>query len=460
MLIILQLFVIGCFGVIIIALFREKTDFLTYSVVAMFAAVVATFIFSPFLPKETAPEGITIDGLILSIEWEVIFFLIGIFGIVEILHDKHIFQEIALRITNKFHTNTRSFFWVICLISTFTAAFIEDLSVAIIFIPMIISTSEKMKINPAPILMGMTICINLAATLTPFGSAQNILIATDFGLSASWFFIYMGLYFLIGTFLTLYLLDRFILRKNLSEIWVPHCDEYSEPTQQEYLEEHELVIVENHIDSKLFYRNLIALIIFFTLLILIPSIIFVGILGFLIFLFINPRNDKQGTKRVQISHYISKIDFKLIFFFICLFILVYCMEINGTISFIEGIVEYIAPNNLFLLSIMILIMSSLLSGFLDNVPVTVLFIPIIGVLSSTGFAQAPLLIAFILGVNLGGNIFPQGSAADMMTLELSTKFCVDDMNYKRLLKVGGLFALLHIALGIAYLAFIIYLTPL
>ena len=341
-----------------------------------------------------------------------------------------------------------------------SAAFIEDLSVAIIFIPMIISTGEKMKINPAPILMGMTICINLAATLTPFGSAQNILIATDFGLSASWFFVYMGFYFLIGTFLTLYLLDRFILRKNLSEIWVPHCHENSEPTQQEYIEEHELVIVEKHIDSKVFYRNLIALFIFFILLILIPSIIFVGILGLLIFLFINPRHDKEGTKRIQISHYLSKIDFKLIFFFICLFILVYCMEINGTISFLEGIVEFLAPNNLFLLCIMILIMTSLLSGFLDNVPVTVLFIPIIGVLSSSGFAQAPLLIAFILGINLGGNIFPQGSAADMMTLELSSKYCVDDMNYRRLLKVGGLFALLHIVLGIAYLAFIIYLTPL
>jgi len=325
---------------------------------------------------------------------------------------------------------------------------------------MIISSSEKMKINPAPILLGMTICINLAATLTPFGSAQNILIANDFGLSTTWFFTYMGLYFLIGTFLTLFLLDRFTLKKNLAQIWVPHCEEYEEPVEQEYIVEHELVIVENHIDSKVFYRNLVALFAFLILLILIPSIIFVGILGLLIFLFINPRKDKEGTHRVEISYYLSKIDFKLIFFFMCLFILLYCMEINGTIKFIESIVQFIAPNNLFLMSIMILLMTSLLSGFLDNVPITVLFIPIIGVLSNSGFAQAPLLIAFILGINLGGNILPQGSAADMMTLELSTKFCVYDMNYKRLLKVGGLFALLHITLGIGYLAFIIFLTPL
>ena len=98
--------------------------------------------------------------------------------------------------------------------------------------------------------------------------------------------------------------------------------------------------------------------------------------------------------------------------------------------------------------------TSLLSGLLDNVPVTVLFLPIIGALTQppVEFASAPLLIAFILGINLGGNILPQGSAADMMTLELSNKYCADDLNYKRLFKVGGIFAVLHILLGIGYLA--------
>jgi len=68
-----------------------------------------------------------------------------------------------------------------------------------------------------------------------------------------------------------------------------------------------------------------------------------------------------------------------------------------------------------------------------------------------------MLIAFILGINLGGNIFPQGSAADMMTLELSEKYCADDLNYRVLLKVGGIFAILHILLGIGYIAIIVFL---
>ncbi|MFW9826556.1 MAG: SLC13 family permease [Candidatus Thorarchaeota archaeon] len=448
MIFLLQLFVIFCFIIVIIALFREKTDFLAYSVLAMLAAATATYLFSP--------DPISLEDFFQAIDWTVIFFLISMFTIVAILEDKHIFNEIALRITKKFNTNTRQFFWVICLISTFSAAFIEDISVAVIFIPMIINTSEKLKINPTPILMGMTICINLAATLTPFGSAQNILIADKFQLTSIWFFVNLGLYFIIGAFITLFLLDKLFLKKHLKEIWIPHCSEYEEPLNQKTVREHELIIIEESINSKVFYKNLVALLILFALLIIIPNILFVGLLGMLIFVFINPRLKESGRKQPAISHYLKKVDFKLIFFFICLFILVYCFEITGIIVIIEEFMNFIAPEQIFLLSIFILVFTSILSGFLDNVPVTVIFIPIINVLVSSGFSATPLLIAFILGINLGGNFLPQGSAADMMTLELSSKYCVDGMNYKRLLKVGGLFALFHIILGISYLAIITF----
>jgi Na+/H+ antiporter NhaD/arsenite permease-like protein len=444
----LQIFVIACFIVVIIALFREKTDFLTYSIAAMFAAVVATF--------WILPNHISIEDIILSIEWEVIFFLIALFTIVEVLEDKHIFNEVAFRITDKFHTNTRKFFWVICIISTLSAALIEDISVAIIFIPMIITTSDRLRINPAPILLGMTICINIASTLTPFGSAQNILIANVFQLNSLWFIINLGIYFVVTTFLTLILLDRFVLKKSLDDIWCIHCLELNEPTDIEHYKEHELIIMEEHIDKKIFNKNMIALMIFVVILFVIPDILFAGILGALIFVMVNPRKGEDGKKRPDISFYLSKVDFKLVFFFICLFILVFCMEVNGTLAFLEALVLEVSSENLFLMCIFVLIVTSVLSGFLDNIPVTVLFIPIIQVLViDTGFAVTPLLIAFILGINLGGNIFPQGAACDMLTLEYSKKNHVEDLSYKRLLKVGGIFAILHIFLGIIYLGVIV-----
>jgi len=448
MLILLQIFVISCFIVVIVALFRENVDFLTYSMGAMLTAATATFFFSP--------EVVSMEEFFQSVNWEVVFFLISMFTIVAILEENLIFQEIARRITNKFSTNTRGFFWVICLISTGSAAFIEDISVAIIFIPMIIKTSEKMKITPTPILLGMTICINLASTLTPFGSAENVLIANQFSLTSQWFFFNLGVYFIIGTLSTLLLLDYFIVKKHLTDIWIPHCEENKEPLEIGHLEGHELVILEAPIDKKVFYSNMISLGVLFVLLIVIPNILFVGFLGMLIFVFINPRRRESGKGKPDLSYYFTKVNFKLVFFFISLFVLLFCFEKVGIIQFLEDFVINIAPANLFLLCIFILVITSILSGLLDNLPVTVLFIPILQVLMDAGFSATPILIAFILGINLGGNILPQGSAADMMTLELSAKYCVDEMNYKRLLKTGGIFAIYHIILGVAYLAVLIF----
>jgi len=450
MLLLLQIIVISCFIVVIIALFREKSDFLYYSLVAMLVAAAATFLLSP---------GVSTEEVFLAVDWEVIFFLVSLFTIVAILEEQYVFQEVARRITTKFSTNTRKFFWVICLISTVSAAFIEDVSVAVIFIPMIISTSQKMKINPAPILLGMTICINLASTLTPFGSAENILIANHFALSSTWFFTNLSIYFVVGTLSTLFLLDRFILKKHLGDIWIPHCEENEEPQEIEHYEEHELVILEEPLDKKIFYKNIIGLGIFFILLIFIQNILFVGLLGMLLFVFINPRRNAAGKRKPDISFYLTKVDFKLVFFFISLFILVFSFEKAGIIALLEYFVLAITPPNLFLLCVMILVITSVLSGLLDNVPVTILFIPIIEVLTAPPieFSTIPIMIAFILGINLGGNILPQGSAADMMTLDLSKRYCADDLNYRRLLKVGGLFAIYHIVLGIGYLAILIFL---
>lgn len=452
MIIFLQIFVISCFLVVIIALFREKVDFLTYSVGAMLLAATATFFFSP--------DDVTMEDFFHSINWEVIFFLISMFAIVAILEENQIFQEIARRITTRFSTNIRQFFWIICLISTLSAAFIEDISVAIIFIPMIIKTGQKMKINPAPILLGMTICINLASTLTPFGSAENLLIANLFSLSSQWFFVNLGIYFIIGTLSTLLLLDFLVVRKHVTVFWIPNCEESEESKvsteELDSIEEHELTIVEDPIDKKVFYKNLTALGIMFIILIVIPNIVFVGLLGMLIFVFLNPRKRDTGKCKPDISNYLTKIDFKLVFFFISLFILVFCFESVGIIKLLEDFVLAVAPTDLFILCIFILLVTSLLSGLLDNLPVTILFIPILQVLLDAGFSSTPLLIAFILGINLGGNILPQGSAPDMMTLELSHKYCVNDMNYRRLLKTGGLFALYHIVLGIIYLAVLIF----
>ena len=68
-----------------------------------------------------------------------------------------------------------------------------------------------------------------------------------------------------------------------------------------------------------------------------------------------------------------------------------------------------------------------------------------------GFSAIPLLFAFIIGINLGGNLLPQSAACDLMTLKKAQDNNVENLNYKRLFKMGLIFAIIHILLLIGYL---------
>lgn len=490
----LQIIIGICFLGIVVTLFLESKDYLTYSLLFLLIIGISSY----FLNHELFAEPDIEEQIILSIDWRVIVFLLCLFSIVEILNDQKVFHEIALKIVNRFHNKPRHMFYALSITSTFIATVIEDLSVAIVFIPIIIEACRKMRVDPTPYLFGVTICINLASTLTPFGSAENIIIANHFNLSLHWHLVYLGIYFLIGLALTLFLLDVFVLRyyikktekEKQSEIVGeidPHDVGISEvhansplidnllhrATLQDikfrYLQDHpegsviqhlKLIqlsdsddILETKIEKQVFVKNIIGLIIFVGLLVTIPNIIISGVVGLLMFLFLNPIEIFPGKKpEPSVSAYLHKIDAKLIYFFMILFLTVFFMGAVGLTTIIERLVETMSQYNTFVLAMGLLIITSLLSGLLDDAPITILFLPIIQDLVNTGLYNSnALFIAFTLGINLGGNFLPQGAACDMMTLELARKNGVKNFTYKSLTVVGGLFALLHIVLGIGYM---------
>ncbi len=492
LLLILQIIIGICFTGILLSLFKEGMDYLTYVLLFVFIIGISTFLLIDVSEEQTR-------GIILAVDWEVVVFLFCLFCIVEILNENRIFQVIAIKIVNKFHDKPRLMFWVICISSTLIATIIEDLSVAMIFVPIMIQTCRKMEIDASPYLFGITICINLASTLTPFGSAENVIIANYFKLSLHWHLVNLGVYFIFTTLITLFLLDKFILRKAIRNYYVykiysrksryfsSHPTETTEETIERVqmleklplqdlenyhkmvekeivadppegisMEEYQQILSDNLFDIKInkkdYKKNIIGLILFTFVLVLITQIVISGIIGLLLFIFLNPQVNEEGEKKYSLTFYLNKINPKLIYFFIMLFITVYFMELAGLTGLIENLVERWANHNPFLIAIELIWITSLLSGFLDDAPITILFLPIIMDTTIMHPNSSNLFfIAFTLGINLGGNFLPQGAACDMMTLELAKFHKVKDFTYKRLTLVGGAFALLHIVLGIFYL---------
>jgi len=203
-------------------------------------------------------------------------------------------------------------------------------------------------------------------------------------------------------------------------------------------------------DKRMFYFNSIAIIITIILFAILPFLYLTAAFSAFLLVLIN----KKFTNK-KMSEFLKDIEWEIIFFFISLYVVVGCLGVAGFEELFKGIpFETLNP---FLVSLIILVLVSLVSGFVANTPTALVFIPIVNLLVSPipdgfGFPSIPLYYSLIIAVNIGGNLIPQGAACDVMTLKIAQNNDVQNLNFKRLLKVGATFAIIHIILSIGYLS--------
>jgi hypothetical protein len=70
----------------------------------------------------------------------------------------------------------------------------------------------------------------------------------------------------------------------------------------------------------------------------------------------------------------------------------------------------------------------------------------------TDGAHTILLGALLIGVNLGGIIFPQASSHVMKTLSIASDNNLKDINYKQMTKMSTIFAFIALVTGFIYLS--------
>ncbi|MHA1746865.1 MAG: hypothetical protein ACTSWW_12765, partial [Promethearchaeota archaeon] len=100
--------------------------------------------------------------------------------------------------------------------------------------------------------------------------------------------------------------------------------------------------------------------------------------------------------------------------------------------------------------ITVLLLISVLSGFLAQVPTAIVFITLLQNIYGTAVPEL-ILMGFLFGINLGSNFLPQGAACDLMALNLAKKNNIEGFNYKSLLKNGSLITLFHIFNSIVFM---------
>ena len=412
------------FFLIILSYSFKDLDFVAISLLCMFYGATITGL----------KLGVTFENFINMVEWQAIIIILSMSIITKIAQDSNILEYVAVKLFRFSRGNQSVFLYLLCIITTLLAAIITDVVVVLILAPVVVRLCHFLKIRSGTYLLAMTICINIGSIITPFSSGENIIISTAFNLSTEYFIVNFWIFSFFLLFVTIYLIDRLLLSK--------------EPKIEDQQKRFVLELVDADImikNKKMFSFNSLAIIITILLFAILPLLFLTAIISAMILVLVNRRYTKKPMATL-----LKDIEWEIIFFFISLYIIVGCLRLAGFDELFTNIpFEQMNPA---LVAFIFLIFISLVSGIVANTPTALIFIPIIQILiNDFHFPSVPLLFSFIIAINLGGNIIPQGAAADMMTLKVAQDSGVENLNYKRLLKVGAIFASIHIAFSLLYL---------
>jgi len=409
------------FAILMAFFSQDKFDYFPVALIIGAIAVVSMLIL-----------GIEEGEILGFISFNTLIFIFAMQIIIYFATQDRVLEYIAIKVIHITKGNNRLFFYIICLFTGIMVAFIEDVTLSLILVPLIFRTCRILEIRAGTYMMGMTITINIGAILTPVSSLKNLIIGKEFGWSFGEYLANMGILFLITLISTIFLIDRFILKKE---------EKPTERNKKILLSMLDPGIV---IENKKYFLSTISIVLATFMFMFIgfePAL--VAIISAAILLLIH-------YKQANFSDIKNDIEWKIIIVFAILFILSNSLSYFGFSGLISTNLVNLSNNNIYLAVLITLGISSLLSAFLAGTPVTIILLPIFSALTGQFLFPSPIIIAFISGVNMAGNFLPQGSACDLLTLSLAKKYKVVNLNYMRLLKNGALFATMHLLFTLGY----------
>ncbi|MFW9828152.1 MAG: SLC13 family permease [Candidatus Thorarchaeota archaeon] len=408
--------ILACFiGVIIFII----TDKLNRAISSLLGAVITYFVL------------IFIEGLDFSIIVELLFgspaegfvnlhsliMIIGMMMIVQIAHEAGSFQFIAVKLIKFSGGKPVNLMIIFCVVTVFISAILNNILTVIIIIPLTITVSRILNINPSPYILTQAVLVNIGGTVFLISSIPNILITTYANIEFLDFFLSVGLTSLIVFLFTLFFF--ILLYKN--DIKVP------EEGIKVLKEFNVWNVVQN---KRLLYQSLISLFLLFTLLVIIPSsIISPDILALCTSLIL------IVITRLDPKNIISKIDFELIFYLLGIFVIVGGLEITGVTDAIGISILNLGGDNFYVQLILLLWFSAYLSSCIDNIPITKVLIPVADTMSQSVslINRQRIFNSLAFGANWGDNLTPLGDNILVVNLAEQNK---RPISFKSFFKLG------------------------
>ena len=357
------------------------------------------------------------------INWNVLMIYIGSMIIAALF----IYSKVPARIADSIVEKSPGSGIAIIMILAMTgiiSIFVENVATVLVMAPIALALSKKLKLNPTYFLAGLAVMSNLEGTATLVGDPPSMIFASFAGYTFNDFFFYGGrisIFFFVQTGLIAGCIFFYMYFRNARE---------------------KTAVDRTKVVSFVPAVLLVAMIAGLALLSFLHfdwqycSGVYVMVLGIAGIVWYVLSQKKSGE---EVRTLIKELDWETIFFLCGIFVVVGAISETGLLKEFAAFLADVTGGNKFFGFVLILLVSILISGFVDNVPYIIVMLPVAADLAlNLGIHKELYMFALLIGSCLGGNLTPFGASANVVAMGILKKEGYP-ISFKGWLKIGAPF---------------------
>ena len=347
----------------------------------------------------------TLNEAIGYISWETIGLLFGMFIIVAALSDSGFFTYLALLVAKWLNYSPNKIFIFFPIIIGVLSAFMDSITVMLFFASLTYELCQMLKIDARYLIITEVIMANIGGSATLVGDPPNVILGLKLGYYFNDFAINNGPISIIAGAAALFFCYMISRKKLVPKEKIPKSELKQMDPNEAIEDRRELKIALGALCTAVFFlithtyiESYLHLPLTVPLAAMIPA--------FIMLLFM----------RKKTEDIISRVDFKVILFFMGLFLVVGGLEHTGVIKVIASSITNVFKDNHIGLLGTLLWGSGFASGVIDNVPFAISMAYVLE--NIVKFAGVPALSIMVwatsLGADIGGNFTPIGASANVV----------------------------------------------
>lgn len=358
-----------------------------------------------------------------GIDYNVIFLLIAMMVIINITRKTGLFEWLAIWAAKRANARPFRMMALLAIITAVLSAFLDNVTTVLLMAPVTLEISKRLDLNPISFLVTEALASNIGGTATLVGDPPNIMIASKADLSYMEFLVMLGPIVLV------------IMAVFIAVLWL-----ISGRTMKVSPERRQAVLAMNEraaIRDRPLLIKCLWLLGLTTLGFCVHGLVHlepatVALLGASLFMLVGHGHDTvSGAGELD---YLTEVEWKTIFFFIGLFILVGGLVKVGAIRYLADELVHVTRGNVTGTTFAVLWGSAVLSAVVDNIPYVAAMNPLIIDLARSMHPEIaeytvlvhqpdilPLWWALALGACLGGNGTMIGATANVVIVDLARR---------------------------------------